>query len=111
MSLIQYEPDSLSLQKTNYQAYDEEFISLCGGCIVYRNVFKTKIFKWIREVQSKYDRQCALLLVRQIDNNLQLLWAGTIPQPFWFNRRKPTKIIIDREEFLVLSSMSIGEEP
>jgi hypothetical protein len=93
------------------QESPNEYISLCGDCIVYRNVNSNKIFTWIKDVQVRYcTRGCALLLVRQIDNNVQLLWTGTIPQPFWFNRRRPTKIIFDKVEYLVVSSMSISQE-
>jgi hypothetical protein len=109
--IVEYQVEQDLIISQPVQETPNEYISLCDGCIVYRNVNSNKIFKWIREVQVRYSRSCALLLVRQIDNNVQLLWTGTVPQEFWFNRRRPTKIKIDKEEYLVLSSMSIGEEP
>jgi hypothetical protein len=103
--LIDYVPPPARVNVSN-----DEYISLCNHTIVYRNLASKNIFKWIKQVQKQYDGYCVLLLVRQVDYDLHLLWTGTIPREFWMDRRKPKEVEIEKTVYRILSSKTIGQE-
>ena len=88
---------------------NDEYISLCGDTIVYRNMSSTNIFKFIKDVPQYYSQGCKLLLVRQIEYSVQLLWTGTIPLKFQI-RRQPVTIVVDKTVYDVVSSISIAQD-
>lgn len=86
------------------------YISLCNGTIVYRNVESKNIFKWIRQVHKEHSYSCRLLLVRQKDYTLDLLWTGSIPRPFWqAYRRQPTWFEVEGISYKIIASKTISK--
>jgi hypothetical protein len=109
MTLPSYTPANRSTQVKHLDPETEsndEYISLCAGTIVYRNMYSTNIHKFVKDLAQRGHR---LLLLRQRGYTVQLLWTGTIPQQYQI-RRQPVTITVDKVVYDVLSSLSIEEE-
>lgn len=87
--------------------YQNEYISLYGDVIVYRNITPTFVYKFIESVPESY--MYKLLLVRQNCFDLSLLWHGTVPKKYQMYRH-PVQIKVGDITYNIVASMTTGQD-
>jgi hypothetical protein len=87
--------------------HQNEFISLREHVIAYRNSASVNVFNLIDQIIR--EGHTNLLLVRQNDMYVSLLWTLTIPQKYRMYRQ-PVEITIGKETFVIVASITICQE-
>ena len=93
-----------SLATSNLQ---NEYIALHEHVIVYRNNSSKDIYDLIDQILK--EGHSNLLLVRQNDMYVSLLWTLTIPQKYRMYRH-PVEVKAGRSTFIIVASITICQE-
>jgi len=99
-------PDENTLVNPRDQFSNNEYITYYREVIVYRNVYNTDVYKVIDKLVCESGK---ILMVRQFNNDLQLLWAGTMPMQYVVKRSRQPKISTKDNTYTIIASITISK--
>jgi hypothetical protein len=106
--LTNYTHIAQSTRALSTQNLQNEYITLYGNVIVYRNISSTGIYNLIDRLPQGNERH-RLLLVRQNGMDVSLLWTGTIPREYQVYRHY-VDITVGKEVYTIVASISISQD-